>query len=495
MANYRGVPPQLHPCCSTRRCAATSPASRPRGAPGPSLVLGRPDSLSFKVSYRLEAIFDRLMRRYQRPARKHRRWVISGNTASSAARFGRNGPPLPGRPRRAGRLLQDVRHQAHPPGVREPGRPSRGCSSDEAKVAALLSHPNIVQVFDFGKIDGQYYLAMEWDPGRSPWIASCARAAHGERPARAARGRRRRPGDVRTRSTLRARARRWTTGRRCSSCTATSRPGNVLVSRDGIVKLADFGIVKSSVNLERTVAGVVKGKYAYMSPEQLTNRELDRRSDLFSLGIVLYESRPPGAACSSAKRWRPPSWPRRRGRCRRRRSSPGLSRRTWSASCFKCLDAGSRRSATRRRASCTYDLERYRTAQHWTSGGRELAMLMAKLFPPDASRASPAPPALHAGCRVPGRAPESGAGQRRPAGALRVPGKRWTCTRPALGCCPSAAGRRTTGVIPSPDSGGPERSPGLVAAAVGAAVLGTRCSGVHRVRGGRTVSSWEVGHP
>ncbi len=78
------------------------------------------------------------------------------------------------------------------------------------------------------------------------------------------------------------------TGGRWGSCTATSRPQNVLLSAEGDVKLADFGIAKALGKREKSATGVIKGKFAYMSPEQAAGETLDGRSDLFSVGTLLY---------------------------------------------------------------------------------------------------------------------------------------------------------------------------------------------------------------
>jgi eukaryotic-like serine/threonine-protein kinase len=251
--------------------------------------------------------------------------------------------------------------------------------ADEAKVAALLTHPNIVQVFDFGRIDGQYYLAMEWIQGQSlDRVMRHAAAAHIPLGPRVTVD----VGIAVADALSYAHAKTLADGTPLKLVHRDITPGNVLVSRDGIVKLADFGIVKSSVNLERTVAGVVKGKYAYMSPEQITNRELDHRSDLYSLGIVLYEASTgrrlfkrdtmeATILAASQGDVPPPS-----------QVAPGFPPELERILLKLLAKDPAQRYPTAR--AVHDDLERYRTAQHWTSGGRELAALMATLFPPDA---------------------------------------------------------------------------------------------------------------
>ena len=155
----------------------------------------------------------------------------------------------------------------------------------EAKVAALLDHPNIVQTFDFGQSGDQYYLAMEWVAGGSvdDILRQAMKKGVSLGPRIAA---------LIGIPVLEALAYLESATLRDQPLSLVHRdvtPGNVLVSNNGIVKLTDFGIVKSSVSSELTVAGMLKGKYSYMSPEQALNLPLDHRSDLFSLGVCLYE--------------------------------------------------------------------------------------------------------------------------------------------------------------------------------------------------------------
>lgn len=345
--------------------------------------------------------------------------------------------------------------------------------ADEAKVAALLTHPNIVQVFDFGKIDGQYYLAMEWIQGQSldriMRHAAAASIPLGPRVTVDV-------GLAVSDALSYAHAKTLSDGTPLNLVHRDITPGNVLVSRDGIVKLADFGIVKSSVNLERTVAGVVKGKYAYMSPEQITNRELDHRSDLYSLGIVLYEASTgrrlfkrdtmeATIVAASQGDVPPPS-----------QVSPGFSpelERILLKMLAKDPDA---RHQTAREVHD--DLERFRGTQHWTSGGRELATLMTTLFPPDArGRVSTA---------VPGSMPGSSSlgSTRTPTGISSPPplapdglGALEPSALVVTGVLPRGTGSGTapTGIIARPvdHAGGSEAFPWGLAAAAGVAAVGS----------------------
>src|SRR5450755_3328143 len=157
---------------------------------------------------------------------------------------------------------------------------------DEARVCARLSHPNIVQVFDFGEEGGELYMAMEYVDGTTGARLIRAAAAKGEEL----------PLDVCLHlalSVLRgleyAHSARDEDGKPLSLVHRDVSPGNVLIDRSGAVKLTDFGIARAAVIERRTDAGQLKGKLGYMSPEQVVGRELDARSDLFTLGIVLAE--------------------------------------------------------------------------------------------------------------------------------------------------------------------------------------------------------------
>lgn len=157
---------------------------------------------------------------------------------------------------------------------------------DEARLAAHLSHPNIVQVFDFGEVEGQLYLAMEYIAGltanallrtvarrreqvpfafASYIVCQALDALHFAHNARDERGR-----------TLHIVHR-------------DVSPANILLGHDGIVKLGDFGIARAQLGGKETQAGQLKGKLGYMSPEQVLGGPLDARSDVFSAATVLAE--------------------------------------------------------------------------------------------------------------------------------------------------------------------------------------------------------------
>jgi serine/threonine protein kinase len=155
---------------------------------------------------------------------------------------------------------------------------------DEARLAAQLTHPNIVHIYDFGKADDYYFIAMEYVDGVD--IGRLIRRAK-EHPL---------PFELAARIFADVCAGLHFAhnavdpiGRKLEVVHRDVTPQNVLVSYDGVVKLVDFGIAKAQFAAGRTRPGVVKGKYAYMSPEQVEGKPLDGRSDVFSAGICLYE--------------------------------------------------------------------------------------------------------------------------------------------------------------------------------------------------------------
>ncbi len=156
----------------------------------------------------------------------------------------------------------------------------------EARLAAELNHPNLVQIFDFGQHDGQYYLAMEFIDGANLRVLNqAARKLSGPMSfalsarmiALAAEG------------LHFAHELRDEHGQLVNLVHRDISPDNILVSRNGAVKVVDFGIAKASTQPHLTKSGMIKGKMAYMPPEQLAREPLDRRADLFALGIVFYE--------------------------------------------------------------------------------------------------------------------------------------------------------------------------------------------------------------
>jgi serine/threonine protein kinase len=157
---------------------------------------------------------------------------------------------------------------------------------DEAKMVAGLTHPNIVQIFDLGKIEKSYYIAMEYVHGRD--LRSILRRGK-ERGMRI-------PLDLAVLVVSRmaaaleyAHRARDEAGRPMKIVHRDVSPQNILVSFEGDVKLTDFGIAKAATKATTTDRGALRGKLLYMSPEQAWGKSMDRRSDIYSLGIVLYE--------------------------------------------------------------------------------------------------------------------------------------------------------------------------------------------------------------
>jgi serine/threonine protein kinase len=157
---------------------------------------------------------------------------------------------------------------------------------DEAKMVAGLAHPNVAQIFDLGKHEKNYWIAMEYVHGRDLRTIMRRAREHGLRI----------PLDIST----------YVVSKVCAALEYAHRkkddkgqpmlivhrdisPQNILISFEGDVKLTDFGIAKAASKASTTDKGALRGKLLYMSPEQAWGKPMDKRSDVFSLGIVFYE--------------------------------------------------------------------------------------------------------------------------------------------------------------------------------------------------------------
>ena len=156
----------------------------------------------------------------------------------------------------------------------------------EAKIVASLTHPNIAQIFDLGKIDASYFIAMEFVEGRD-LRTILSRAS--DRDTRLG---------VDLAAIIAAKVgaaleyahrHRDEEGKELQIVHRDVSPQNILVSSEGEVKLVDFGIARAATKASHTDSGSLRGKLLYMSPEQAWGKSLDRRSDIFSLGAVFYE--------------------------------------------------------------------------------------------------------------------------------------------------------------------------------------------------------------
>lgn len=144
----------------------------------------------------------------------------------------------------------------------------------EAQAAAGLNHPNVVAVFDTGSDDGVHYIVMEHVEGRT--LADILREEGALPPTRAA-------------EIAETVCRALSTAHEKGMVHRDVKPGNVLLTSDGGVKVADFGIARVASGEPLTVTGSVMGTASYLSPEQATGGGVDSRSDIYSLGCVLYE--------------------------------------------------------------------------------------------------------------------------------------------------------------------------------------------------------------
>ncbi|HUS27771.1 MAG TPA: serine/threonine-protein kinase [Kofleriaceae bacterium] len=157
---------------------------------------------------------------------------------------------------------------------------------DEARLAAQLQHPNIAQVYDIGKLGDSFFFTMEYVHGET--VRTLLQRSHALRRT------------IPIGSVLsiiagsaaglhHAHERKSMDGRPLGIVHRDVSPSNLMVSYEGTVKVVDFGVAKAEHRSTETQSGTVKGKITYMSPEQCKGGDMDRRSDLFSLGIVMWE--------------------------------------------------------------------------------------------------------------------------------------------------------------------------------------------------------------
>ena len=157
---------------------------------------------------------------------------------------------------------------------------------DEAKISVELQHPNIVQIYDFGRIAENYFIAMECVEGKD--VKGILR--------KLAERRKLLPMEYAVyiahelcKGIDYAHKRTDMKGSPLGIVHRDVSPSNILVSYSGEIKVADFGIAKAQISAFNTKGGVLKGKFEYMSPEQASGEDLDHRSDVFSAGIILHE--------------------------------------------------------------------------------------------------------------------------------------------------------------------------------------------------------------
>ncbi len=158
---------------------------------------------------------------------------------------------------------------------------------NEARLAALLTHPNVVQIFELGSEGDEYFIAMEYVHGRSLHAVLERLSSRGERltPALAAR-----IGSQLLQGLHYAHQRRDEKGRPLGIVHRDVSPDNVLIGFEGSVKVADFGIARATGGRSGSGPAALKGKRAYVAPELLLGGEIDARTDVFMTGVLLYQA-------------------------------------------------------------------------------------------------------------------------------------------------------------------------------------------------------------
>jgi eukaryotic-like serine/threonine-protein kinase len=157
---------------------------------------------------------------------------------------------------------------------------------DEAKIAVQLTHANIAQIFDLGRVEGSFFIALEYVHGKDLRAIFNRTRQRGELL----------PIPMSCYAVMKlcegldyAHNKRDASGDFLNLVHRDVSPQNILISYEGEVKIIDFGIAKAAGKAGRTQAGILKGKFGYMSPEQVLGLDIDRRSDVFGVGICLYE--------------------------------------------------------------------------------------------------------------------------------------------------------------------------------------------------------------
>lgn len=157
---------------------------------------------------------------------------------------------------------------------------------DEARISVQLTHPNIVHIHELGRHDDAYYIAMEYVSGKD--LRALLERFH-------------RRGELMPTAMAvfvatkicegldYAHRRRDGRGQELKIIHRDVSPQNILLSYEGEVKIIDFGIAKAANRSQKTQAGILKGKFGYMSPEQVRGLEIDHRSDIFAMGVIMYE--------------------------------------------------------------------------------------------------------------------------------------------------------------------------------------------------------------
>jgi len=311
---------------------------------------------------------------------------------------------------------------------------------DEARLLATLQHPNIAQVHDIGRVNDLDFIVMEYVPGADlrQVVDRACELGHQITIADAIYI------AIQACTALHyAHDKRDAAGRPLGIIHRDISPSNVLLSHDGAVKICDFGIAKTLGRALQTAAGTLKGKYGYMSPEQCRCLTLDRRSDVFSLGIVLYELTTMTRAFPNASEYEllraitegppPPPSSRVRG------YPPDLERIVMRA---LATDPAARYPTTQ---AMQLELEALARDQRLPVSSVNLARLMTELF--DTPPASPPGAVLDAIADHPARAGESAPGFARK-------------TRLGLGSNVASGARRTrSNASPRPAGAAPAAAP------------------------------------